>query len=70
VFIEPLTDRESELLGLLPTHLTYREMANELCVSINTVKTYQKSVFRKLGATSRSHAVGTARAEGLIPAAR
>ena len=70
VFIEPLTDRENELLALLPTHLTYREMANEMCVSINTIKTYQKSVFRKLGATSRSRAVGTARAEGLIPAAR
>lgn len=66
VFIEPLTDRETALLELLPTHLTYREVANELCLSHNTVKTYQKSVFRKLGATSRSDAVAIARSKGLI----
>jgi LuxR family maltose regulon positive regulatory protein len=65
-FIDPLTDREHTLLELLPTHLTYQEMANELCVSINTVKTYQKTVFRKLNATSRSEAVSIARTAHLI----
>ena len=66
MFTEPLTDRELALLQLLPTHLTYREMADDLCVSINTVKTYQKAVFRKLESSKRSEAVATARRAGLL----
>jgi LuxR family maltose regulon positive regulatory protein len=65
-FAEPLTARERALLQLLPTHLTYREMAAELCVSINTVKTYQKALFRKLHASTRSEAVAVAREAGLL----
>jgi LuxR family maltose regulon positive regulatory protein len=65
-FAEPLTEREHALLELLPTHLTYREMAAELCVSINTVKTYQKALFRKLHASTRSEAVSVARQAGLL----
>jgi LuxR family maltose regulon positive regulatory protein len=65
-FTEPLTDRELELLRLLPTHLTYGEIADQLCVSINTVKTYQKALFRKLRAAKRSEAVAAARQAGLI----
>ena len=66
VFTEPLTDRELALLELLPTHLTYREMADDLCVSVNTVKTYQKAVFRKLDSSKRSEAVAAARRAGLL----
>jgi LuxR family maltose regulon positive regulatory protein len=65
-FTDPLTEREQMLLDMLPTHLTYQEMANDLCVSINTVKTYQKTVFRKLNASSRSEAVATARSARLL----
>ena len=65
-FSEPLSERELALLELLPTHLTYREMADDLCVSINTVKTYQKAVFRKLDSSKRSDAVAAARRAGLL----
>lgn len=67
-FAEPLADRELVLLRLLPTHLTYREIADHMCVSINTVKTYQKALFRKLDAAKRSEAVAVARQAGLIDA--
>jgi LuxR family maltose regulon positive regulatory protein len=65
-FTDPLTDREQALLDLLPTHLTYQEMANDLCVSVNTVKSHQKMVFRKLNASSRSEAVAIARRAHLL----
>jgi LuxR family maltose regulon positive regulatory protein len=65
-FAEPLTERELRLLLLLPTHLTYREMADELCVSINTVKTHQKGLFRKMAVSRRSEAVAAGRRAGII----
>ena len=68
IFTEPLADRELALLRLLPTHLTYGEIADQMCVSINTVKTYQKALFRKLNASKRSEAVAVARQAGLIDA--
>ncbi len=61
-----LTPREQALLALLPTHLTYREMANELCISVNTVKTNQKALYRKLHVTTRSDAVEAGRAAGYL----
>jgi LuxR family maltose regulon positive regulatory protein len=67
---DPLTSREQELLALLPTHLIYREVASTMCVSINTVKTYQKALFRKLGASSRSEAVAIAQAGHLLEPSR
>ena len=67
-FTEPLADRELTLLRLLPTHLTYGEIADQMCVSINTVKTYQKALFRKLNASKRSEAVVIARQAGLLDA--
>lgn len=53
----PLSEREYELLALLDRGLTYREMADELYVSINTVKHHQKSLFAKLDLGSR-HQIG------------
>jgi len=67
-FIEPLASREIALLQLLPTHLTYGEIADQMCVSVNTVKTYQKALFRKLNASKRSDVVATARQAGLLDA--
>jgi LuxR family transcriptional regulator, maltose regulon positive regulatory protein len=64
--LEPLTDRERELLGYLPSHLHMREIADLMYVSLNTVKTHLKNIYRKLGATSRSEAVAMARAHGLV----
>jgi LuxR family transcriptional regulator, maltose regulon positive regulatory protein len=57
---EPLTDRELSVLRLLPTSLTQRQIGDELFLSINTVKTHVRSIFRKLGVESRSGAVARA----------
>ncbi len=60
VHVEPLTDRELEVLHLLRSDLTLREIANELYISHNTIKSYTQSIYRKLGVTSRSAALQTA----------
>jgi LuxR family maltose regulon positive regulatory protein len=61
-----LTAAELRLLPMLTTHLSFREIADRLFVSRNTVKTQAISVYRKLGASSRSEAVERAAALGLI----
>jgi LuxR family transcriptional regulator, maltose regulon positive regulatory protein len=53
---EPLTAAEQRILELLPTS-TYLQMADTLAVSRNTVKTHLRSIYQKLGATSRSEAI-------------
>ncbi len=53
---EPLTAAEQRILELLPTS-TYLQMADTLTVSRNTVKTHLRSIYQKLGATSRSQAI-------------
>jgi LuxR family maltose regulon positive regulatory protein len=64
--LEPLTDRERQLVSYLPSHLHLREIASAMYVSLNTVKTHLKNIYRKLGATSRSEAVAIARTHGLL----
>ncbi len=64
--VEPLSGREREVLQHLPTHLNHREIAATMYVSINTVKSHTKAVYRKLGVGSRSQAVQTARLHGLL----
>ncbi|CAN5506162.1 hypothetical protein BH10ACT1_BH10ACT1_11720 [soil metagenome] len=61
------TAREMDLLRLLPTHLSNQELSTELAVSLNTVKSHLKSLYRKLGADCRSDAVARARSADLIP---
>ncbi len=61
-----LTTAELRVLQLLPTHLSFREMAAGLHVSANTVKTHAHAVYRKLDASSRSQAVLKAREGGLL----
>ena len=61
-----LTTAELRVLQLLPTHLSFREMAGGLHVSANTVKTHAHAVYRKLDACSRSEAVLRAREAGLL----
>jgi LuxR family maltose regulon positive regulatory protein len=56
VLIEPLTVAEQRVLALLPAS-TYLQIADILYVSRNTVKTHLRSIYRKLGATSRSQAL-------------
>ena len=55
------------MLELLPTHLTEAQMAEQLFVSRNTVKTHLKGVYRKLEVSSRAEAVDRARDAGLLP---
>ena len=64
--LEPLTERERQVLQYLPSHRTVRQIARLMVVSANTVKTHQKNVYRKIGATSRDEAVTIARSYGLI----
>ncbi len=66
VYVEPLTDRELETLRLLRTDLSQREIANELYISHHTIKGYTKSIYRKLGVSSREAAIETARELDLI----
>jgi LuxR family maltose regulon positive regulatory protein len=63
---EPLTDREAAVLRFLPTMMSNHEIAGELFVSVNTVKTHLRSVYRKLGAADRREAVTHARALELL----
>jgi LuxR family maltose regulon positive regulatory protein len=63
----PLTAAELRLLHHLPTHLSFREIADELIVSNNTVKSQAQSIYRKLGVSSRREAVACAEAAGLVP---
>jgi LuxR family maltose regulon positive regulatory protein len=61
-----LTIAELRVLRFLPSHLSFREIAARLGVSANTVKTQAHSVYRKLGAASRSEAVARAQDTGLL----
>ena len=61
-----LTTAELRILQFLPTYLSLREIAERLYVSANTVKTHARSVYRKLGASSRGDAVVRAREVGLL----
>jgi LuxR family maltose regulon positive regulatory protein len=63
---EDLTPKEFEILRLLATRLSRREIAERLFVSINTVKTHQRSLYRKLDAEDRSTALARARNLGLL----
>ncbi len=60
-FLEPLTDRERAVLDYLPTMMSNAEIAQQMLVSVNTVKTHLKAVYRKLGVVRRRDAVVRAR---------
>jgi LuxR family maltose regulon positive regulatory protein len=66
---EPLSPAELESLRLLATDLSQREIGAQLYVSLNTVKTHKRNIYRKLGATSREDAVARAAAFGLLDTA-
>ncbi|MGW9426190.1 helix-turn-helix transcriptional regulator, partial [Streptomyces koyangensis] len=50
----------------LPTWRTAEEIAADLCVSVNTVKTHLRGIYRKLGVTTRRDAVTAAHTHGLL----
>jgi LuxR family maltose regulon positive regulatory protein len=64
--VSALTAAELRVLPLLATHLKSAEIAAELFVSLHTVKSQQASLYRKLGASTRSQAVAQARQLGLL----
>ena len=61
-----LSDRELAVLRLFPTEASLREIAGALYVSLNTVKTHSKSIYRKLGVSTRAEAVERARELDLL----
>ncbi|RRR72658.1 MAG: LuxR family transcriptional regulator [Candidatus Viridilinea halotolerans] len=64
--IEPLTEREHDVLRLLATGLTYAQIAEQLLVSINTVRYHVKGVYGKLGVEKQVQAIERGRALGLL----
>jgi LuxR family maltose regulon positive regulatory protein len=63
---EPLSHAEARVLRYLPTKLSAPEIADEMYLSVNTVKTHMRHVYDKLGAHRRHEAVEQARALGLL----
>ena len=61
-----LTGAELRLLPLLSTHLSFPEIGEELFLSRHTIKSQATSIYRKLGASTRSQAVGRARELGVL----
>jgi LuxR family maltose regulon positive regulatory protein len=68
--VEPLTDRELEVLQLLAEGLTNPEIAQRLVISLPTVKTHTRNIYGKLGVHGRKQAVAQAREWGILPPAR
>jgi LuxR family transcriptional regulator, maltose regulon positive regulatory protein len=64
--VVPMTPRELALLAELPAQLTLEEIAGRQQVSVNTVKTHVRSIYQKLGASSRRDAIANARRRGLL----
>jgi LuxR family transcriptional regulator, maltose regulon positive regulatory protein len=65
--VEPLTDRELEVLRLIAAGRKNREIAQDLVVTLDTAKKHVSHIFSKLGAANRAEAVTLARDLGLIP---
>lgn len=63
---EPLSDREIEVLGLIAAGHKNQEIADELVVSLNTVRYHTKNLYGKLGVNKRTQAVAKAQALGLL----
>ena len=64
--IEPLTDRELDVLRLIADGLKYEEIAGRLFISLNTVRTYVKGIYGKLNVNNRSRAIAQAQQYKLI----
>jgi LuxR family maltose regulon positive regulatory protein len=66
LLVEPLSERELEVLRLLGTDLSGPEIARELMVSLNTMRTHTKNIYTKLGVNNRREAVRRARSLDLL----
>jgi LuxR family maltose regulon positive regulatory protein len=65
--IEPLTDREMQVLGCLSEGLSNAEIAQRLFISLPTVKSHTRNIYGKLGVHNRKEAVFRARELGILP---
>jgi LuxR family maltose regulon positive regulatory protein len=65
--VEPLSERELEVLGLIAEGLTNREIASRLFLALNTVKAHTRNIYGKLDVHSRTQAIARAQALGLLP---
>ncbi|MCB9445954.1 MAG: helix-turn-helix transcriptional regulator [Ardenticatenaceae bacterium] len=65
-WIEPLSDRELEVLELIADGLTNQEIATQLFLALNTVKAHTRNIYSKLGVNSRIQAVARARDLGIL----
>ena len=65
--VEPLSEREIEVLQLIAEGLTNPEIASRLFISLNTVKAHCRNIYGKLGVNNRTQATGRARALGILP---
>jgi LuxR family maltose regulon positive regulatory protein len=66
MLVEPLTDREVQILRLMAVQRLFQEIADELYLSVNTVKWYAKNIYGKLGVNSKADAVARVWELGLI----
>jgi LuxR family maltose regulon positive regulatory protein len=64
--VEPLSERETEVLGLIAADLSNQDIADALFISVNTVKTHVKRLYGKLYVNSRVQAIERARELGLL----
>jgi LuxR family maltose regulon positive regulatory protein len=64
--IEPLSERELEVLRLIAQGLTNREIAARLFLSLNTIKVHTRNIYGKLGVNNRTQSVARARKLGLL----
>jgi len=65
-WIEPLSERELEVLQLIADGISRPEIASQLVISLNTVKTHARNIYGKLGVNNQMQAVGKARGLGLL----
>ena len=65
--VEPLSDREIEVLRLVAKGLTNQVIAQRLYLSIHTIKTHTRNIYGKLGVNNRTQAVNKARTLGILP---
>ena len=68
--VDPLSERELDVLRLLGSDLDGPDIARELSVSLNTMRTHTKNIYAKLGVTSRRAAVRQAQELNLMPGQR
>ena len=67
--IEPLSEREIEILQLIADGLSNQEIGSQLYLSLNTVKAHTRNIYGKLGVNSRMQAATRARTLGILPTA-